>query len=63
MERRINNIGKSMVERKKNVHDPIAHPTYLLRNGNKSNEVTMDHLFSKVVNFNKTIVCNKSNFL
>jgi hypothetical protein len=38
-----------MAERKKNVHDPIAHPTYLLRNGNKGNEIEISNLFSKIV--------------
>jgi hypothetical protein len=39
-----------MAERKKNAHDPIAYPTYLLRNGNKGNEIGVSNLFSKIVN-------------
>jgi len=44
--RRVENIGKSMTERKKNVFDPIAHPSILFRRAEQPNkDVSLDFMF------------------
>jgi len=45
-QRRIQSIGKSMVERKKNPYDPIAHPSYFFREPGHAKDVTLDTMVS-----------------
>jgi len=46
-QRRIESIGKSMVERKKNQFDPVAHPSVFLRRPDQSTkDITLDYMFS-----------------
>jgi len=45
--RKIENVGKSMQERKKNIFDPIAHPTILFRRQEQpKKDISLDFMFS-----------------
>ena len=53
---KINGIGKSMLERKKNPYDPVAHPSLFMRGRNESEKsITLDGMV-------KTIVGKKAEF-
>jgi len=52
-QRRIGGMG-SMVERKKNIHDPIAYPSYFFRQNDSDNkDITLDFMFSQVATTKK----------
>jgi hypothetical protein len=70
MKRKLKNMGKSMTERKKNVHDPVAHPVRFFRRDpldpmankvGKKMGIELDCLATKLINRRDVIGIDNSN--
>lgn len=72
MKRKLKNMGKSMAERKKNVHDPVAHPVRFFRRDpldpmtrkvGKKMGIELDCLANKLINRRDVINIDNSRLL
>lgn len=72
MKSKLNTMGKNMQERKKNVHDPVAHPVRFFRRDpldpmtNKVGQkmgIELDCLANKLINRRDVIGVNNSKLL